>query len=81
MQGAFLSTFANAGIAMLCTGPRKLKWIFQVKRVNFHISVLKNLGGQDQELQKSQSKSGKGKRKGKIKGKGNDLLTGKKAKT
>lgn len=48
--------------------------------VNFHISILKNLGGQDQELEKSQSKWGKGKRKGKTKAKGNDLLTGKKAK-
>lgn len=39
------------------------------KKVNFHISILKNLGAQDQELEKSQSKAGKGMRRGKGKGK------------
>lgn len=40
---------------------------FAEKKVNFHIVILKNLGAQDQELEKSQSKAGKGKEKGKAK--------------
>lgn len=69
MQVTFVGTFANGGIAMFCIGPRKLKRYFAEKRVNFHISILKNLGAQDQELEKSQSKAGKGMRRGKGKGK------------
>lgn len=46
-------------------GQENSEGILQKKRMNFHISILKNLGGQDQELEKSQSKAGKGKRRGK----------------